>query len=479
MNKLFLCFSVVFFGLLSSVFAQPQNEIRILIQVKDTGKVNVSMINSNNLWSKTDWIQKDKNGKIVFSEKVELADCAILKNGNGFYNDFFFLEKGQSLDLELKKGQFTIIGNTLPARQNRLLQSMEASYGVVLKYAQQKQLYNLAKEHGKLVNPPAEVSVSDLYDRVEKMIEQFVNENKDCSEVFLRFVRFENKYFRIKNSVNFPAKLSKTYHPFTPEELSVMSQVLEDSKTIEAVYSFNYRFVLHAYMDYLRIADPEKYLGDGREYLMNEIRLCNYVVHPLLKQYLAAVNLFELFYFNRKNEDYLKLVKQYAGDFAPVILDECKTFKPKVEAGQAAADFPDLSGEDTSGKLMKLSNLKGKWVFIDFWATWCGPCLNQIPYLLELEKRCTDLPVVFIGVSVDKPGDKEKWKKAVQAESLHGYQMLCSEKEMAYSQFAISGIPHFAILDPAGKLVMNGVPFPTTGVPERLLKDSTAGKQLK
>lgn len=466
----------MFLSCKTGIYSQNTENIKITFHTKDTANISFSFRGINNFWSRTDWAKKDTNRKYVISEKVSAAECFILKLPNSMLNNYVYLEKGQSLDLEFDKRQMTITGNSIAARQNRLLSEITKSHNVLIEFAQNTMRYKAAIERGRTATPPVEVSKSELYQRVEKLIDQFAAENKDCSVSFLKYVRIENKYFNIKNSINFPAKISKAYYPFTQDELNLMSTVLEDSKSLEGIYSFNYRFVLSAYMDYLRIADPKKVLGNGLDYIMNEIKLCDYVENPVVKQYLAATNLFELFYFNRTNNYYQNIVKQYAGEWAQPIIDECNTYKPKVKIEHPAVEFPKLSGITPEGKPINLSDLKGKWVFIDFWATWCGPCRNQIPYMLELEKKCEDLPLVFLGVSVDIANDKEKWVKAVADEKLVGYQMLSSDKAAVYSQFAISGIPHFAIIDPNGKLYMNAVPFPTTGVLERLLKEIVKNK---
>lgn len=473
MNKKIVFISFMLLQLCSGIQAQTQSEYSVRIEAKDTLDKSVSFRTIDDFWSKTNWSKRGTDGTIYLKPIQQDADCMIIKRVNDFYNAYYFVERGQHLDLKAEKNKFTVVGTSLVARQNQLLQVLNADYMKLMDYAQAIMRYNSMLKRGKQVEHPTEVSVDTLYQGVEAKIDAFVRENSDASEHFIRFVRLENKYFKIKNSINFPQKLSKTYFPFSAEDLNQLSKVLEDSKYPEAIYSFNYRFVLQAYMDYLRIEDPKKVLGSGTDFLMNEVRLADYMVHPLLKQYLIANNLYELYHFNLKNEAYKKLVEQYAGVWAKPILEECASFKPKVEVVLPAVEYPVLSGINPEGQPIKLSDFKGKWVVIDFWATWCGPCLNQIPYFLELKKRCKELPVVFLGVSVDTDSDKDKWVEAVKKEQLAGPQMLCTNKASVYAQFAIAAIPHFVLIDPNGKLYMNGVPFPTTGIMERLLKDLT------
>ena len=92
---------------------------------------------------------------------------------------------------------------------------------------------------------------------------------------------------------------------------------------------------------------------------------------------------------------------------------------------------------------MALSDFQGKYVFIDVWATWCGPCKYEIPYLKELEQKYHGKNITFLSISVDRQKDKEKWKKMILKEGLGGIQLL-ADKEIE-SQFIkdyfIEGIP--------------------------------------
>ena len=70
--------------------------------------------------------------------------------------------------------------------------------------------------------------------------------------------------------------------------------------------------------------------------------------------------------------------------------------------------------------MVSLSDFKGKVVLVDVWATWCGPCRQQIPYLKKLEEEMHGTDVVFGGVSVDESKDKQKWLDFIKTEGLKG-----------------------------------------------------------
>lgn len=113
----------------------------------------------------------------------------------------------------------------------------------------------------------------------------------------------------------------------------------------------------------------------------------------------------------------------------------------KLTIGKPSPLFKNY--ESNKGKKMALSDFQGKYVFIDVWATWCGPCKYEIPYLKELEQKYHGKNITFLSISVDRQKDKEKWKKMILKEGLGGIQLL-ADKEIE-SQFIkdyfIEGIP--------------------------------------
>ncbi len=75
----------------------------------------------------------------------------------------------------------------------------------------------------------------------------------------------------------------------------------------------------------------------------------------------------------------------------------------------------------------KLSDYRGTVVYVDVWATWCGPCKAQIPALKKLEKKFHGKPVTFMSISLDKVKDREKWETFVKKENLQGVQIMADK----------------------------------------------------
>lgn len=103
----------------------------------------------------------------------------------------------------------------------------------------------------------------------------------------------------------------------------------------------------------------------------------------------------------------------------------------------------------------KLEDFKGKYVYIDVWATWCGPCRAEIPHLKAIEAKYHDKNIVFVSISIDLQKDFEKWKKFVAEKELGGVQLFADKdwKSEFIKSYNISGIPRFILIDPTGKIV--------------------------
>ena len=116
---------------------------------------------------------------------------------------------------------------------------------------------------------------------------------------------------------------------------------------------------------------------------------------------------------------------------------------------------PDFSFSNAKGKQVSLKSLRGKYVYIDVWATWCGPCKNEIPYLTKIEDDYKNRKIHFVSLSTDKPDDKNKWRQFVAAKKLKGIQLITDNAfdTEFIRKFNITSIPRFILIDPNGKII--------------------------
>ena len=114
---------------------------------------------------------------------------------------------------------------------------------------------------------------------------------------------------------------------------------------------------------------------------------------------------------------------------------------------------PSFAYENFKGGTTKLEDLKGRYVYIDVWATWCGPCCQEIPFLQKVEDRYRVKNIEFVSISVDTARDK--WKKFVGDKNPGGIQLVADDnwKSGFLASYAINSIPRFILIDPKGNVV--------------------------
>ena len=125
--------------------------------------------------------------------------------------------------------------------------------------------------------------------------------------------------------------------------------------------------------------------------------------------------------------------------------------------GEPAIDFnyPDIEGNEFS-----LTSFKGDLVYVDVWATWCGPCKAEIPSLQKLETDYHGKNITFMSVSVDT--DKEAWEKMVREQELGGVQLWADGWSEITKDYAIFGIPRFMLFDAKGNVISTDAPRPSS-----------------
>lgn len=136
-------------------------------------------------------------------------------------------------------------------------------------------------------------------------------------------------------------------------------------------------------------------------------------------------------------------------------------------AGKPSPKFENYV--DFKGGSKSLSSFKGKYVYIDVWATWCGPCIQQIPFLKEMKQLYKNKNIVFVGISSDEPtksggsweNAEKKWRDFVKEYSLGDVQLWAGKDFNFQEDYQINGIPRFILIDPNGNIVDSDAPRPS------------------
>jgi thiol-disulfide isomerase/thioredoxin len=232
------------------------------------------------------------------------------------------------------------------------------------------------------------------------------------------------------------AKLNKEIYPLLNQSVNVSvkisNKIVTDSDVIKKMKD------TAALLDKQVIAIKENFINDHRSSVAAIWLLSDMMIRSQLSNNLAT----EI--FGKMNKEKLVDVSFYA-DVAKRVDGFTLTAAGKT--------VPDINSMNTyTGKKFDLSSLRGKYVVLDFWGTWCGPCISGMPKMKEyLDKYQAKLEIVGVASESDKG---ERWKKFLDEKPQYQWHHVLSTKTEDYIlKFSVAGFPTKIIVDPAGKII--------------------------
>jgi peroxiredoxin len=201
--------------------------------------------------------------------------------------------------------------------------------------------------------------------------------------------------------------------------------------------------------------------------------LKNLTLHSINKSNNPALTMFELGYYQStannpgfklealNNEEVSKIVNDVAAKFPDhtgvALVKNSLNAERKNAQGLVGQQAPDFSLPDVNGKEVKLSSFRGKYILVDFWASWCAPCREENPNVVKAYNKYKDKNFTILGVSLDD--QKNQWVDAIEMDGLLWTQVsdLKHWNSLVVPLYHIEGIPYNVLIDPNGTIIAEGL----------------------
>jgi thiol-disulfide isomerase/thioredoxin len=416
----------------------------------------------------------------AFSISVPMTQPGELTLAWGDFNVQFFAAPGDEISFEATASQFpldmTFTGKT--AQTQELLKKFDEKFGTD---------FDSATIASRVLDNQLDFFETQIYENLtaQKKFCQDAFAKNEYGEVFKTWMNTQVRFHYLSQLIGYPLQRASASHATTVKNLpEIMMEVIqpEFAAADASLNSFEFRSFLKHYTWYLiyaqngftQFVDASDALLKARAYSYSnhsEVTKAWFHTQALLDNgNHANVATLKLLYKdiaqgNAKSQE-AQLVMRHCGehmDDKPMTAnkgDDEITSNGGTRKGGTEGAF---HMETAEGKPVSFDDFKGKVIYVDFWASWCGPCRAQAPFAIELKEKFTEAErkkIVFLYISIDQ--DAEAWKSAVEKLNLDGIQTISDPNAPngASSYFQISSIPRYMIVDPSGKIVNPNAPRP-------------------
>ena len=407
----------------------------------------------------------------TFSMSFDIEKAGNYSFRHGGERTTLHLEPGNQLELFLDTEQFD---ETLVYKGNG---AVENNYLAAL-YLKNESLFEASKALYSSSKVDFDKKVAKAYAELNNFLKQYQQEHPDMDATFVSTKKTDLKYEELARRLSYP----KYYEHYTTEKPEIGKDYyafldkaeLNNESLLE---SSNYKSFLRSYLDkYLAPTEIEK--DKGLENASNgqtiaEFRaIGNHFKNEKIKNYLLKQSISAAIAYGS-----LDGIEDLIADFnAKSTQEEDKTAIAEQFAkwsnltkGKAA---PVFAYNNIKGEKVSLEDMKGKYVYVDVWATWCGPCKRELPHLEAIEEAYKDNDnIVFASVSIDE--NQEAWEKMVKEKEMKGVQLIADKAwdSKIAKDYLINGIPRFILIDKEGNIVDARAARPSTNEIKEQLKE--------
>ncbi|TCC98464.1 TlpA family protein disulfide reductase [Pedobacter hiemivivus] len=320
-------------------------------------------------------------------------------------------------------------------------------------------------------------SLKSFYDKVYREQSRILIDKKDfVTPVFFSYEQTELKYGYLANLFRLPQRLAtlsrKPIASCIPSSFSLFGNEMEKNEKL--LFSSQYRSAIYNFIGYSLLKnDIRDSKNDRSNFKQNYLFSVNNYTGLIRSTVLPTLFLSFFHYaedvsvMKPELEDYFSKYC-HSNEAKAALLNEYSAYF-KTAIGQVPPSFELTS---ITGEKVTLKEFKGKVIYLDFWASWCGPCRLEMKYAPQLHEKLKDNNVVFLFVSIDD--DEAKWKKAIAEDKIEGIHLLSKGgfKSTVCQLFNFSGVPRYMIIGKDGKLLDNNAPRPSNPVTLERLKSA-------
>ena len=317
----------------------------------------------------------------------------------------------------------------------------------------------------------SEISNEELYKLNEAEFLKKVKEIKGYIELLYQKTKFSDSYFKEKEVENIHYfEQIKLIHYINvhgyyaglngfvvSENFPKIDNKMDLDNESDFLFSFEYQdIVMRKFLQNIKRDDINLYFSTKDAIPEIKALKSQSIKNRLIQNGVNDINIENINYKNTYNE-FLSITND------PKTKEVLTTNYYNTIAVEPGKPSPTFNYENQKGGTTSLESLKGKYVYIDVWATWCGPCRQEIPSLEKVEEQFQGKNIVFVSISVDNTKDREKWSKLIIEKKMSGIQLLADNElnSKFTKEYNINGIPRFILIDTNGNIINADAPKPS------------------
>ncbi|REG98860.1 TlpA family protein disulfide reductase [Flavobacterium aquicola] len=345
----------------------------------------------------------------------------------------------------------------------------ESNFNTTLKYTGNGSVENQYIAGKTIIT--SQLSEEELYKLNEEEFLKKAKEIKSSVELLYQKTKFSNADFKQRESFNFHfleqkhflfyKKLHNYYARAYDFKLSEKFPKFDEKMDLDNESNFLFST---EYQDIVMTKFFDNIKGDEGSFFVSaknaipEIKALKSqsIKNRLIQNGINDINIENANYKNTYN-DFISITND------PKIKEILTTNYNNTIAVEPGKPSPVFNYENQKGGTTSLESLKGKYVYIDVWATWCGPCRQEIPSLEKVEEQFQGKNIVFVSISIDNSQDREKWSNLITKNKMSGVQLLADKEwdSKFIRDYNIRGIPRFILIDTNGNIVNAQAPNPS------------------